>query len=99
MTVAELLETAQPLQFVIDAEGNKTAVQIDFTVWQNLLGLLTIPETELEIPYLTRTAARLMAEKGVTLTDLLENLDEVKLELYEEKYAANPISNRAPIIS
>lgn len=37
MSVIELLQTAQ---FVIDASGNKKAVVLDYTVWEELLTLL-----------------------------------------------------------
>lgn len=38
MNVAELLES---VQFVIDTEGHKKAVMLDFNVWQAVLPLLT----------------------------------------------------------
>lgn len=37
MTVTELLQTAQ---FVVDAEGNRQAVQFDIARWEELVGLL-----------------------------------------------------------
>ncbi|RMG55966.1 MAG: hypothetical protein D6723_01550 [Acidobacteria bacterium] len=37
MRVTELLQTAQ---FVVDASGNKKAVVLDYTVWEELLTLL-----------------------------------------------------------
>jgi hypothetical protein len=45
MSVTEIVEAAQ---FVVDAEGNKKAVQIDWTTWQSLLNLLESLERELE---------------------------------------------------
>ncbi len=46
MSVTEIVEAAQ---FVVDAEGNKKAVQIDWTTWQSLLNLLESLERELEV--------------------------------------------------
>jgi len=37
MSVIELLQT---VQFVVDASGNKKAVVLDYTVWEELLTLL-----------------------------------------------------------
>ena len=37
MNTSELL---QSVQFVTDADGNKTAVQIDYAAWEDLLTLL-----------------------------------------------------------
>ena len=37
MSIIELLQTAQ---FVVDASGNKKAVVLDYTVWEELLTLL-----------------------------------------------------------
>ncbi len=45
MSVAEIVGAAQ---FVIDAAGNKKAVQLDWITWQNLLQLLESLERELE---------------------------------------------------
>jgi hypothetical protein len=37
MTISELVESAQ---FLVDSEGNKKAVLLDFTTWEALLQLL-----------------------------------------------------------
>jgi hypothetical protein len=37
MSVIELLQTAR---FVVDADGNKQAVMVDYNVWEELLTLL-----------------------------------------------------------
>ena len=46
MTVLQRLETAQ---FVVDADGNKTAVVLDYAVWEQLLTLLEDLEDAEEI--------------------------------------------------
>ena len=46
MSVLERLETAQ---FVVDADGNKTAVVLDYAVWEQLLTLLEDLEDAEEI--------------------------------------------------
>jgi hypothetical protein len=46
MNVIELLHTAQ---FVMDASGNKKAVMLDYTVWEELLTLLEDGEDTEEI--------------------------------------------------
>lgn len=48
MTIADLLDSAQ---FVVDAEGNKKAVLLDFTVWQEFVAWVE------ELEDLTDTAA------------------------------------------
>ena len=45
MSVIEIVESAQ---FVVDAEGNKKAVQLDWDTWESLLQLLEGLERELE---------------------------------------------------
>ncbi len=46
MSVTELLEAAQ---FLVDANGNKKAVMLDFTIWEELLTLLEDLEDAEEI--------------------------------------------------
>ena len=46
MSVSDLLETAQ---FVVDANGNKKAVVLDYAVWEELLTLLEDTEDAAEI--------------------------------------------------
>ena len=46
MSVAELLEAAQ---FLVDANGNKKAVMLDFAIWEELLTLLEDLEDAEEI--------------------------------------------------
>ncbi|MCY3544195.1 MAG: hypothetical protein OXH22_09160 [Chloroflexi bacterium] len=46
MNTAELL---QNVQFVTDADGNKTAVQIDYAAWEEVLTLLEDLEDAEEI--------------------------------------------------
>jgi hypothetical protein len=46
MSVIELLQMAQ---FVVDANGNKKAVVLDYTVWEELLTLLEDGEDAEEI--------------------------------------------------
>lgn len=41
-------ELLQNVQFVLDAEGNKTAVQIDYAAWEELLTLLEDIENDVE---------------------------------------------------
>ncbi len=95
MTVTDLLTTTTNFQFVVDAEGNKTAIQLDWATWQFILNLLDRLETELQIPRLTQETARRLASKGLTETDLLADLEQVKQELYNETYGPHP----APPIS
>jgi hypothetical protein len=45
MSVTDIVGSAQ---FVIDAEGNKKAVQLDWATWQSLVQLLENLERELE---------------------------------------------------
>ena len=52
MSVIELLQTAQ---FVMDASGNKKAVVLDYTVWEELLTLLEDGEDAEEIRRLRET--------------------------------------------
>ena len=42
-------ELLQNVQFVLDTDGNKTAVQIDYTAWEELLTLLEDLEDAEEI--------------------------------------------------
>jgi hypothetical protein len=53
MSVTELLEAAQ---FLVDANGNKKAVMLDFAIWEELLTLLEDREDAEEI--------RLLREAG-----------------------------------
>ena len=46
MSVTDLLETAR---FVVDGKGNKTAVILDYAVWEELLTLLEDMEDAAEI--------------------------------------------------
>ena len=46
MNATELL---QNIQFVLDTDGNKTAVQIDYAAWEELLTLLEDMEDAKEI--------------------------------------------------
>ena len=46
MTISELLENAQ---FLVDANGNKKAVVVDFALWEELLTLLEDLEDAEEI--------------------------------------------------
>lgn len=46
MNATELL---QNVQFVLDTDGNKTAVQIDYAAWEELLDLLEDMEDAEEI--------------------------------------------------
>lgn len=89
MSVTELLEATPSLQFVVDAEGKKTAVQLDFATWQLLLSLLDKLEIDLQVPRLTQEAARLLADQGISQEELLAGLSQVKQDLYEETYGAD----------
>lgn len=89
MTVTDLLKSTPSLQFVVDAEGNRTAVQLDFATWQFILNLLDKLETELQVPRLTQETSRRLAAQGITQEELLASLSQVKQELYEETYGAN----------
>lgn len=95
MNIQKLVQSAQ---FLVDTEGNKKAVQLDFNLWQELLQLLT-RLTELKVPRLTQATARIAEEQEVTLNELLDGLEEVKQELYQERYDSEAISNRAAAIS
>jgi hypothetical protein len=46
VSVAEKLQTAQ---FVVDADGTKTAVILDYAVWEELVSLLEATEDAEEI--------------------------------------------------
>jgi len=46
MTVTELLQTAQ---FLVDSNGNRKAVVLDYTIWDELLTLLEDLEDSEEI--------------------------------------------------
>lgn len=45
MTTADLLTS---VQYVVDEAGHKKAVQIDVETWEQIVGLFTALETELE---------------------------------------------------
>ena len=92
MTVTELLQTTP--SFVIDSQGNKTAVLLDFVTWQFVLTLLDGLQTELQVPRITQETAQLLAANGVSLEELLAGLEQEKQSLYEETYGA-----AAPTIS
>ena len=49
MSVTELLQTAR---FVVDADGNKQAVMVDYDVWEELLTILEDWEDAQEIKQL-----------------------------------------------
>jgi hypothetical protein len=49
MSVTELLQTAR---FVVDAEGNKKAVMVDYDIWEELLSILEDWEDAQEIKQL-----------------------------------------------
>jgi len=49
VSVTEKLQTAQ---FVVDADGTKQAVILDYTVWEELLSLLEDAEDAAEIDHL-----------------------------------------------
>jgi hypothetical protein len=49
MSVTELLHTAR---FVVDAEGNKKAVMVDYDIWEELLSILEDWEDAQEIKQL-----------------------------------------------
>jgi AbrB family looped-hinge helix DNA binding protein len=61
--------------------------------------LLILTAGGLEVPRLTQASARLVAEKGISLADLLQNLDRVKQELYAEKYGTNPVPGSTSSVS
>lgn len=66
MSVTDLLETAR---FVVDGKGNKTAVMLDYAVWEELLTLLEDTEAAAEI-------RRLREEGGEAIP-----LEQAKAEL------------------
>jgi hypothetical protein len=49
MSVTELLQTAR---FVVDADGNKKAVMVDYDIWEGLLTILEDWEDAQEIKQL-----------------------------------------------
>ena len=49
MSVTELLQTAR---FVVDADGNKKAVMVDYDIWEELLTILEDWEDAQEIKQL-----------------------------------------------
>lgn len=49
MSVTELLQTAR---FVVDADGNKKAVMVDYDIWEELLSILEDWEDSQEIKQL-----------------------------------------------
>jgi hypothetical protein len=57
MSVTELLQTAR---FVVDADGNKKAVIVDYDVWEELLTILEDWEDAQEIKQL-----RLLKEEAI----------------------------------
>lgn len=52
MSVAEIL---QSVQFVVDSTGNRKAVQLDLTAWEELLSLLEDVEDAQELAELRQT--------------------------------------------
>jgi hypothetical protein len=52
MSVAEIL---QSVQFVVDSMGNRKAVQLDLTAWEELLSLLEDLEDAQELAELRQT--------------------------------------------
>jgi hypothetical protein len=60
MTVTELLES---VQFVVDTEGNKKAVLLDFAIWQEVLQLLMEMEEEDDVQAVKEIEARLAARE------------------------------------
>ena len=52
MGVTELLEAAQ---FLVDAKGNKKAVMLDYTIWEELVSLMEDLEDSEEIAHLRET--------------------------------------------
>ncbi|MFN8455420.1 MAG: hypothetical protein U0401_12260 [Anaerolineae bacterium] len=46
MSVVELIESAE---FLVDAQGNKKAVQVDLAVWEEIVALLEQMEEGLEV--------------------------------------------------
>lgn len=77
--VYELIETAA---FVVDAEGQKKAVMLDFSIWEELLELLEDIEDSAEIE-----SVRANDEKPVSWThakdDLAEKRERKNLRIYQ----------------
>ena len=59
MSITELVESAQ---FLVDAGGNRKAVLLELTVWEELLNLLD------ELEDLTDTSAAIEAYKNMNVT-------------------------------
>lgn len=72
MSLKELLETAE---FVIDAQGNKKAVLLDFLVWKELLEQLALEEDE-DLRAVREIEARVVAGQ-----ETLYDHDEVWAEI------------------
>ncbi len=68
MSVTELLQTAR---FVVDADGNKKAVMVDYDVWEELLTILEDWEDAQEIKQL-----RLLKEEAIPWERAKEELKD-----------------------
>ena len=66
MSVTELL---QSVRFVVDAEGNKKAVIVDYDIWEELLTILEDWEDAQEIKQL-----RMLKEKAIPWGQAKEEL-------------------------
>ena len=58
MNVADILEEAQ---FIVDADGKKKSVLLDYTAWEELLTLLEDLEDSEEIRYLRDTGEEVIS--------------------------------------
>ena len=67
MSVTELLQSAR---FVVDADGNKQAVMVDYGIWEELLTILEDWETQ-EIKQL-----RMLKEEGMPWGQAKEELKD-----------------------
>jgi len=61
MSVAELLRSAQ---FVVDAAGERKAVQLDLAVWEEIMTLLKTQEAEWRRPFNAVRSAWDMSEQS-----------------------------------
>jgi hypothetical protein len=73
MSVTELLQTAR---FVVDADGNKKAVMVDYDIWEELLSILEDWEDAQEIKQL-----RVLKEEAIPWGQAKEELKSKGLDV------------------
>ena len=73
MSVTELLQSAR---FVVDADGNKKAVMVDYEIWQELLTILEDWEDAQEIKQL-----RVLKEEAIPWRQAKDELKDKGLDV------------------